>query len=225
MGIILAAIIILLWFVHLAYSLLYFTIDFSSPFTYIHILLQTYFFTGLFITAHDAMHGTIAPSPKINKAIGTFASGLYACMSFKRLMKNHFLHHKFPGTDKDPDFSPDSQNFFIWWFQFIKKYSTLTQFICMAVLYNLLNIFIPEQNLIFLWVIPAVLSSFQLFFFGTYLPHKTPHTHEMQPHNARSQNKNFIAGLLSCYFFGFHFEHHHSPGTPWWKLYDLKDRD
>jgi beta-carotene/zeaxanthin 4-ketolase len=223
MGILIASSIITLWMIHLIYSLFYFTVEFSSPFTYFHILLQTYLFTGLFITAHDAMHGNIAISHKINKITGMISSALYACLSYKRLIKNHFSHHKFPGTEKDPDFSPKTQNFFIWWFMFMKRYSTVIQFICMAVIYNLLNIFVPEQNLIFLWVLPALLSSIQLFFFGTYQPHKTPHTHEMQPHNARSQNKNFMAGLLSCYFFGFHFEHHHSPGTPWWKLYGMKE--
>jgi beta-carotene ketolase (CrtW type) len=96
------------------------------------------------------------------------------------------------------------------------------QFVCMALIYNLLKIIVPEVNLIFLWIIPAFLSTLQLFFFGTYKPHRLPHTHEMEPHFARSQKKNFLGGLLSCYFFGFHFEHHSSPKTPWWRLYGLK---
>lgn len=206
---------------HLGYSLYFFTPDAASIFTYIHIAVQTYLFTGLFITAHDAMHGTISSSAKINKIFGKVSSMLYACLSYNRLQRNHFNHHKYPATDKDPDFS-DSQNFMIWWFSFMRKYSTIWQFLCMAVIYNIMKLFVPEANLIILWILPAVLSTFQLFFFGTYQPHKTPHTHDMEPHYARSQKKNFIYGLISCYFFGFHYEHHSSPKTPWWKLYGMK---
>jgi beta-carotene ketolase (CrtW type) len=28
--------------------------------------------------------------------------------------------------------------------------------------------------------------------------------------------------MISCYFFGYHFEHHESPQTPWWRLYQSK---
>jgi beta-carotene ketolase (CrtW type) len=31
--------------------------------------------------------------------------------------------------------------------------------------------------------------------------------------------------MLSCYFFGYHYEHHESPQTPWWKLYQIKNRN
>jgi beta-carotene/zeaxanthin 4-ketolase len=223
MGILIAISIILLWLTHLVYSLFFYTFSFTSVFTYIHILLQAYLFTGLFITAHDAMHGTISRKRGINNFFGRTASSLYACLSYSRLIKNHFKHHKYPGTGEDPDFSPSSQNFIKWWFLFMKRYSTILQFVLMAIIYNILKFFTAELNIIFFWVLPAVLSTFQLFFFGTYQPHKTPHTHDMLPHKARSQKKNFVWGLLSCYFFGFHFEHHHSPGTPWWKLYSIKE--
>ena len=32
-----------------------------------------------------------------------------------------------------------------------------------------------------------------------------------------------MLAMVSCYFFGYHFEHHDSPGTPWWKLYAVKN--
>jgi beta-carotene/zeaxanthin 4-ketolase len=221
MGILIALSVMALWGSHLYYSLFVYEFSFSSPYTYLHILVQTYFFTGLFITAHDAMHGTISSSKPVNTFFGRMSSTLYACLSYKRLIKNHFNHHKFAGTGDDPDFS-DNQNFFKWWFSFMKKYASVMQFICMAAIYNILKLFVPEVNIIFLWVVPAVLSTFQLFYFGTYQPHRTPHTHDMQPHNARSQKKNFLWGLLSCYFFGYHLEHHQSPRTPWWQLYSNK---
>jgi beta-carotene/zeaxanthin 4-ketolase len=221
MGILIALIIFAAWTSHLYYSLAFVTVDFSSPLLYLHIFLQTYLFTGLFITAHDAIHGTVSSSAKLNKYIINTASFLFAGLSPSKLIKNHHLHHSFPGSDKDPDYS-SSPNFFVWWFSFLKKYTSWSQLIIMAVSFNILKFFFAEINLWLLWIIPSVLSTFQLFYFGTYRPHKTPHTDSMQPHNARSQNKNHLWGMLSCYFFGYHYEHHQYPHTPWWKLYSKK---
>jgi beta-carotene ketolase (CrtW type) len=222
MGIFIAISIIILWLSHLIYTLTFINVSFSSSFFYLHILIQAYLYTGLFITGHDAMHGTITDSKKINKAIGTVATFLFAGLSYNKLIKNHFMHHKHPGEESDPDFYTKSQNFFLWWAIFMKRYTTITQLIIMAIAFNVLKIWFNDITLIFFWVIPAFLGTFQLFFFGTYLPHKYPHTESMQPHNARSQKKNHLWAMLSCYFFGYHHEHHESPRTPWWQMYKLK---
>lgn len=222
MGIIVALIVFIFWFVHLYYLLTTVMIDFTSPITYLHILVQAYFYTGLFITAHDAMHGTISKNKKLNKYLGMIATSLYAGMSYNRLIKNHFKHHKFPGTKDDPDFNIYSQNFFFWWGSFLLRYTTVTQIIFMAVIFNVLKIWFSEISIWFFWVAPALLSSLQLFFFGTYLPHRKPHEQSMEPHKARSQKKNHLWAMISCYFFGYHFEHHAAPNVPWWKLYQMK---
>jgi beta-carotene/zeaxanthin 4-ketolase len=223
MGILIALLIIVLWASHLVYSLFFFEFSFTSVYSYAHILIQGYLFTGLFITAHDGMHGNISPKPWINYFFGRISTMLYACLSYRKLLKNHYSHHKNAGTDKDPDYSTESQNFFVWWFKFMRSYATLIQLLCMAVIYNILKLFTAELNIIFLWVVPAFLSTFQLFYFGTYQPHKAPHSHSMKPHNARSQKKNYLWGLFSCYFFGFHYEHHELPRVPWWRLYYYKE--
>jgi beta-carotene ketolase (CrtW type) len=44
----------------------------------------------------------------------------------------------------------------------------------------------------------------------------------MRPHNSRTQPNNHLLAMLSCYFFGYHFEHHAYPRTPWWRLYQRK---
>lgn len=222
MGVIVAAIIITIWFSHLLFILTSVNVKFDSIGFYFHILFQAYLYTGLFITAHDAMHQTVSLNKKLNRLIGTVATFLYAGMSYKRLIKNHFMHHKNPGSETDPDFSIRSQNFFIWWAAFMIHYTTITQIIIMAVAFNILKIWIPEISLWFFWVIPAFLSSLQLFFFGTYIPHRKPHLEEMEPHKARTQKKNHLWAMLSCYFFGYHYEHHESPKIPWWRLYQTK---
>lgn len=222
MGIIIALTIIIVWISHLAYILTSVTVDFTSPVFYLHILVQAYLYTGLFITGHDAMHQTVSGNKKLNRAIGTIATFLYAGLSYKRLITNHFKHHRYPGTADDPDFNVKSQNFFIWWVSFMFRYATIPQLLVMAIAFNVLKIGVPEISLWFFWVIPAFLSSLQLFFFGTYLPHRKPHDHEMEPHKARTQKKNHLWAMLSCYFFGYHFEHHDAPHTPWWQLYKTK---
>ncbi len=222
MGVIIGCLIILLWFFHLYYILNYVPVNFTSPVFYLHILIQAYLYTGLFITGHDAMHRTVSKNRFVNDWIGRIATFLFAGMSYKRLIKNHFMHHKFPGEGKDPDFNTHTQNFFLWWLTFLYRYTTLVQLIIMAITFNLLKIWFKEISVWMFWVIPAFLGTFQLFYFGTYLPHKKPHTVEMQPHNARTLRKNHLIAMLTCYFFGYHHEHHESPGTPWWKLYQLK---
>lgn len=222
MGILIATSVILIWLFHLIYILTSVDVDFISPIFYLHLFLQTYFYTGLFITGHDAMHQTVSSNKRLNRAVGTAAAFLYAGLSYKRLIANHFRHHKNPGTAEDPDFNIKSQNFFVWWGFFMYRYATITQLIIMAAAFNILKIWVDEISLWFFWVIPAILSSFQLFFFGTYLPHRKPHQHDMEPHKARTQKKNHLWAMLSCYFFGYHFEHHDSPHTPWWQLYKIK---
>ena len=222
MGLFIAFIILLLWAGHLVYSLLFVNISLLSPFFYLHILIQTYFYTGLFITAHDAMHGTVAKNRKLNNIVGHLATTLFAFLSYKILSKKHYLHHQYPATEEDPDFSAQSNNFFVWWFIFMKNYTTWWQILLMAVTFNILLIWFTEAQLMSFWIIPAMLSTLQLFFFGTYLPHRRPLSEKMKPHNSRSLPKNHFAAMLSCYFFGYHWEHHNSPTTPWWKLHRIK---
>ncbi len=225
MGIFIAILIISAWGGHLYYVLSFAEVNFASPFFYFHLLLQGYLYTGLFITGHDAMHGAVSGSKKTNTVIGYITTFLFAGLSYKMLLKNHWEHHRHPGEEGDPDFSMKSQNFWVWWFTFMKHYATVAQFIIMAALFNLLKLRFPEISVWFFWVIPAFLGSLQLFYFGTYRPHMLPHTAGMEPHRSRSQKKNHLWAMLSCYFFGYHHEHHESPKTPWWQLYKLKEQN
>jgi len=222
MGVFVAIVILIVWLGHLLYSLFMVEPDLLSPWFYLHILIQAYFYTGLFITAHDSMHGTVAKNRRLNNFIGHLSTTLFAFLSYNVLRKKHYQHHRFPGTEKDPDFSPRSNNFFVWWFVFMKNYVTWWQILLMAVAFNVLLIWFSEIQLIAFWIIPAILATFQLFFFGTFLPHRRPHSHDMEPHKSRTQRKNHLWAMLSCYFFGYHHEHHESPTTPWWQLYKSK---
>lgn len=214
-----ALIIHLLWWIGLFYSL---SLDFSwsNPMVWFMIFIQTHLYTGLFITAHDAMHGTVSKNKQLNKFIGTLSALLFSYNFYNKLNRKHHEHHRYVTTDKDPDYH--SGGFIAWYFSFVKQYVSLWQILLMAISYNILKLWLPDQNLIFLWMMPAILSTFQLFYYGTYLPHKGEHS----PNNkqkSRSQKQNHVKAFLTCYFFGYHYEHHISPGTPWWQLHKKKE--
>lgn len=188
--------------------------SFANPMVYLLILLQMHLYTGLFITAHDAMHGTICPNRTINKLIGYVCTFLYALFWYPKLYTKHHLHHNHVHTPADPDYHEG--NFISWYLRFIRNYLSIWQIMGMAILFNILKLWIPQSNLLLFWVLPSLLSTLQLFYFGTYLPHKGEHNNL---HQSRSQKKNHFIAFFSCYFFGYHYEHHDSPGTPWWRLW------
>ena len=223
MGVFIALLVIISWASHLAYMLLLQPVNLLDVWFWVHMLIQTWLFTGLFIAAHDSMHGTISANRKLNNVIGFSATLLFAGMWYPMLIKKHKMHHVNPGTTLDPDYYTGKQNFFIWWFSFMKSYVTIWQILIMAGLFNLGLLFFSEIQLIVLWIIPSILATFQLFYFGTYLPHRLPHTTEMGIYKSRTLKKNHLWAMLSCYFFGYHYEHHASPQTPWWKLYQTKN--
>lgn len=221
-GLLIAFSIISVWISHLLYCLMYVLPSENVFLTTIHSLVQAYLFTGLFITAHDAMHGTVSTNKFINKSVGILASFLFAGLSYKRLLSSHSLHHHHPtDSEKDPDFH-QSNNYFIWFVTFMVRYTTISQLVIMAITFNVLMIWFQKDSIVIFWVIPSLLGTLQLFTFGTYFPHKKPHTTTMQPHFARSLKKNHLVAMLSCYFFGYHSEHHQYPHIPWWKLYSVK---
>ncbi len=212
-GLLIALIIICCW-VTSTILLMQWTVDFNNPLVYFFVLLQMHLYTGLFITAHDAMHGTISSNKFLNNLTGYTCTFFYALFWYPKLYTKHHLHHKHVHTIADPDYYEGI--FWRWYWQFITNYLSIWQVVAMAIIFNILKLWIPQTNLLLFWVAPALLSTLQLFYFGTYQPHKGEHNNL---HHSRSQRKNHLAAFLSCYFFGYHYEHHHSPGTPWWLLW------
>ncbi len=199
------------------------TLSWNDPLVYVFVLLQMHLYTGVFITAHDAIHGVVAPNNKrLNDIIGTLATALFAFNSYKKLSAGHHLHHKHAATEHDPDYHRGNPNILLWFTDFARSYVSIWQIVAMAVTYNILKLWLPMENLIVFWMVPAFLSTFQLFYFGTYLPHRGEHHNP--PHNARSQALNHTWAFISCYFFGYHEEHHTQPYLPWWKLAEAREK-
>lgn len=191
------------------------------------VALQTWLSTGLFIVAHDAIHGSLAPHrPRLNAAIGQLCVGLYAGFRFRRLAASHQRHHDAPGTAEDPDFHAAAPRAFAAWLRafFLRHFGWAEFATVTAVLALYLALGARAANLIAFWGVPAILSALQLFTVGTWLPHRHGADTFADRHRTRSLHWPWLLSLLACYHFGRHHEHHLWPQLPWWRLPAAKAR-
>lgn len=191
------------------------------------VLVQCWLCVGLFIVAHDCMHGTLAPGmPRLNHIVGTVCLLLYACFWFGALLPKHHLHHRHSGTADDPDFAA-TPSFWRWYLSFFAEYASWTQIAGMsAILWTyVLVLQAPIANVLLFWAVPPLLASLQLFTFGTYLPHVPGEGPFVDRHNARSNDYPAWLSLLTCFHFGYHHEHHLKPGVPWWRLPSVRGEE
>ena len=235
-GLLVAAIVIVSWISSL--ELLSF-IDISEliPLWILPAILgRTFIQTGLFIVAHDAIHGSVfSGNPRLNHSIGRLAVMLYALLSYQKLSRKHWQHHRQPGQTGDPDFHPGLEdNWFVWYLKFMQGYldlrQTIVQFFGIGIIFIILyfGCHIRVANLFLFWIIPILLSSVQLFFFGTYLPHRIANSEldqERDSHHARSSNYPPLWSFLTCYHFGYHWEHHEYPFLPWYSLPSVRQNN
>ena len=71
-GVSLAAAIVVAWLTIHIIGIFFWRWSLSTvPIALVAVLVQTWLSTGLFIVAHDSMHGALAPRhPRLNRAIG-----------------------------------------------------------------------------------------------------------------------------------------------------------
>ena len=177
---------------------------------------------GLFIVAHDAMHGSLAPGrPKLNRAVGQACLAIYAAFPYERLSHKHYAHHRHSGGEGDPDFHTGApRSFWRWYAKFFREYFGVRQ---MATITGVFLVYwlvlgAPVLNCLLFWALPTIGSSLQLFLFGTWLPHRHDDEPFVDRHNARTLAFPGWLSLLTSFHFGYHREHHLWPQTPWWDL-------
>ncbi|WP_240966332.1 fatty acid desaturase [Nodosilinea sp. P-1105] len=223
-GVLIASVILLLWVVSLG-ALLWVDIGQHNLLWVLPAVLgRIYIQTGLFILAHDAIHGVVIPSDRrLDQGVGRLAVTLYALLPYEKLALNHWKHHRYPGQAKDPDFhNGTDRSFFFWYWKFMDGYINGREKVVMLfkiaaiVLVASVGFHIVFANLFLFWLLPIALSSMQLFFFGTYLPHGSETAG--CDHHAVSSNYPLLLSLLTCYHFGYHWEHHEYPDLPWYNL-------
>lgn len=222
-GLALTAAIVAAWLAIHAYAMFGLVLDWNSlPLALALAALQCWLSVGLFIASHDAMHGSLVPGrAKVNDAIGGILLFAYAGFAWKRMRAAHFAHHKAPGSAKDPDFSTaHPTRFWPWYGTFLRRYFgwRSAAFVGTVVTFYALVIGVPVQNIVLLYGLPAIASSMQLFYFGTFRPHRHQGAPFVDRHNARSEDFGTLASLVSCFHFGYHCEHHRAPHVPWWRL-------
>ena len=221
------------------------------------ILGRTMLQTGLFVIAHDAIHGSLLPSnPRLNRAWGIITLLFYAGLSYTRCYHNHHQHHANPGQEADPDFWGNDRfeshflhrlgSSVVWYCKFIQNYLSLEQLFCFGLISTLWISFMPLsvriydfflsshvidyvsdsfsvsplqlKAIVLFYILPLILSSVQLFLFGTYLPHQVNPKLEMLSHHSYSLDYPSWLSFLTCYHFGYHWEHHEYPSLPWYQL-------
>lgn len=189
------------------------------------VMLRTQLQTGLFIVAHDAMHGLLWPNrQRCNDAIGAVLLALYAALPYRRCLHNHRRHHRLPGSTLDPDFCPRRQAGVIRWYgHFMANYLTPTQLLLLPALWAALVLLLrpststPAANVVLVCILPLWLSSLQLFIFGTYLPHRVQRDPSPAQHPVSLDLPQWLS-LLVCFHFGYHREHHDHPHLAWFEL-------
>ncbi len=220
------------WLASLVALLLAHPAPWPAPAILLAVAGRTFLQTGLFILGHDAMHRTLVPGrPALNDGLGRLALVLYAGLPFGRCRRQHLRHHRSPGSFRDPDFRFASGDGALRWYtRFMGNYLSWKQLGLLLITWitaaALLLELDPQRaiNVVAFWVLPLVLSSFQLFLFGTYLPHRSQGCLPVGSHAVRSLGYSHLLSLLACYHFGYHWEHHAYPAVPWFRLPDLRRR-
>jgi beta-carotene/zeaxanthin 4-ketolase len=90
-GLLVASVIMLLWIGSLEYLFFIDIVQLTPLWILPAIIGRTFIQTGLFIVAHDAIHGAVFPGDRrLNHGIGRLAVMLYAFLSYKKLSLNHW---------------------------------------------------------------------------------------------------------------------------------------
>lgn len=187
------------------------------------LLWQSWLSVGLFVTGHDCMHGSLAPgNPKLNRVVGELVLRLYFLFDYSKLYRMHHLHHKFAGTARDPDFDANHpSSFALWYSTFMITYVDLAFFCRVGAMVCVYTTLLGSRwpYVFVYYAFPALLSSLQLFYFGTFLPHRVDPEQPFDD-DSRSRSSHFPQwlSLLTCFHFGYHSEHHNYPQVPWWSL-------
>lgn len=189
------------------------------------VLLRTFLQTGLFITAHDAMHGLLLPErPGSNQRLGALCLALYAGLPYKACLRNHQLHHRRQATAEDPDVPshPDA-GLCRWYVNFMAEYLSPSQMGRLLSFWTILALLMTAWNkatwinLLLFCSLPLLLSSLQLFIFGTYLPHRGQYLNGGRGRPVSLRLPPWLS-LLACFHFGYHREHHDHPQLAWFEL-------
>jgi beta-carotene ketolase (CrtW type) len=113
-GVGLAVAVMLAWLGLHVYAVFFVDLAALNPLIMLALVaVLCWLYVGIFIVAHDCMHGTLAPGrPGVNRWFGRICLFLYAGFDFDALKAKHRDHHRHAGTEHDPDFHEDDPHSF-----------------------------------------------------------------------------------------------------------------
>ncbi|WP_076068300.1 fatty acid desaturase [Sphingomonas montana] len=222
-GLGLTAAIVVGWIALHVWSVFFLTIGSTTwPLVPAIMLVQCWLSVGMFIAAHDAMHGSLAPGhARTNAVVGGGVLALYAGFGWRQMRDAHMDHHQHSGTEGDPDFDAAHPSaFWPWYATFLRRYFGWRSMLYVVTVVGVYAVVLraAPANILLFYGIPAIGSSLQLFYFGTYRPHRHDTDGFADTHHARTSGFGPIVSLATCFHFGYHHEHHLSPYVPWWRL-------
>lgn len=69
---------------------------------------------ALFLLSHEAVHALLTPHRRLNDFVGRYLCAFPVGISFQQWRSKHLLHHRFLGSDLDPDLIIYSELFKTW---------------------------------------------------------------------------------------------------------------
>lgn len=185
-------------------------------------------FTGLFILAHEAIHGTLLPGrAQLGHALGRLFAFAYAFMDYGRLRACHARHHAAPGLPDDPDAHP-SGRFLPHLATFAARYLRWWQLLLLVGIGNRLGQSGHTAALLLAYVVPVVASTLLVFTVGIHLVHH-PRLLERGLADPRHRTVGIdlggVGSLVAILFFNSHWLHHEHPQLTWVQLGRYRPRE
>lgn len=178
-------------------------------------------FTGLFILAHEAIHGLLWPGhPRASHALGAVFAFAYAFMDYRTLRGRHGEHHAAPGGPSDPDAHP-SGRFAPHLAAFVLRYLNLPQVALLVLAGNRLGAAGHTRAMLLAWVVPLVGSTLVIFSLGIHFVHHPALVRRglADPrHHAVAVDLGPVLSFATVLFFNYHWLHHEHPHLTWAQL-------
>ena len=178
-------------------------------------------FTGLFILAHEAIHGTLLPGfPRVGHALGRLFATVYALVDYDLLRENHWKHHGFVATDRDPDFDGEGR-LLLHAARFLGRYLRWYAIPLLALAGHLVGQAGHTAAMLGAYVVPVLLSTLVVFTVGIHLVH---HPELLRTRASGDANRAVcidlgrVGSALVILNFNVHWHHHAHPRLSWWEL-------
>ncbi len=185
-------------------------------------------FTGLFILAHEAIHGTLVPEfPAFGHVLGRLFATVYALVDYDLLRANHWEHHGHVATEKDPDFD-SSGRLFVHGFRFMRRYLRVRSILLLALAGHLLGQAGYSAAMIGAYVAPVLLSTLVVFTVGIHLVHHPvllAQRTEGDPQRSVCIDLGRVGSALVILNFNVHWHHHAHPRLSWWELGAMREAE